>query len=118
MNEETESVPVEDPGEARVWLLIGGPIPERWQARAVPLSLVPLVPDEARELLEGTATRSVSEEEESFARLVAQGYSAEEIARRLHLTPRTVYRRLARLRARVGARNLTELAARLSRQGF
>ena len=103
-----------------MWVLVPeDALPERWARRALPLSLVRLLPEEAEGLLEnGSTAPAISEEEEDLARLVASGMGAPEIARRLHMTPRSVYRRLARLRKRVGARNSTELAAILAKQGF
>ncbi len=83
------------------------------------MSLVRLLPEEAEKLLQsGQTWPAMSLEEENLARLVASGMGAPEIARRLHMTPRSVYRRLAGLRRRFGARNSTELAAFLAKQGF
>ncbi len=104
----------------KAWLLMSPEaVPERWKSRQVPLMLVPLLPAEADEVLrEGSAAAGMSAEEEAVAVRVAKGMSATEIARELHMTPRSVYRRLARLRAKLGAGNLAELAARLSAAGF
>ncbi len=94
-------------------------LPERWAHRALPLSLVRLLPEESERLLvSGTTSPAMSLEEEDLARLIAAGMGAPDIARRLHMTPRSVYRRLARMRKRFGARNSTELAAILAKQGF
>ncbi len=85
----------------------------------MPLALVPLMAAEADEMLAGRLiVPELSREDEGLARLAAQGLSAEEIAKRLHMTPRSVYRRLARLRERFGASTSAELAARLARLGF
>lgn len=107
------------PPEA-VWVLVPkDALPERWAHRALPLSLVRLLPEESEQLLENGATSpAMSLEEESLARLVARGMGAPDIARQLHMTPRSVYRRLARLRKRFDARTSTELAAILAKQGF
>jgi DNA-binding CsgD family transcriptional regulator len=103
-----------------VWLLIpDDALPERWESRAMRLSLVRLLPKEAEQFLEGGVTSpAMSDEEEGLARLVASGMGAPDIATTLHMTPRSVYRRLARMRKRFGARNSTELAAMLAKQGF
>ena len=103
-----------------VWLLVPeDALPERWAARAIPLSLVRLLPEESEQLLErGVTSPAMSTEEEGLARLVASGMGAPDIAQALHMTPRSVYRRLARMRKRFGARNSTELAAMLAKQGF
>ena len=81
--------------------------------------LVPLMPAEATQLLEsGTASLSLTVEEEQVARLAARGESADAIAEALHMTKRSVYRRLARLRRLAGAENAAQLAGRLSKLGF
>ena len=107
------------PREA-VWVLVpADALPERWAHRALPLSLVRLLPEESGQLLQnGTTTPAMSLEDEDLARLVARGMGVPEIARTLHMTPRSVYRRLARLRNRFGARTSIELAAILAKQGF
>ena len=103
-----------------VWVLVPqDALPERWAHRALPLSLVRLLPGEAEQLLvNGSTAPAMSTEEEDLARLVASGKGAPEIATQLHMTPRSVYRRLARLRKRFGARTSTELAAILAKNGF
>jgi DNA-binding NarL/FixJ family response regulator len=50
--------------------------------------------------------------------LVAKGLHDREIAQRLHLSPHTVKHHIERLRAEVGVRNRTELAAWAGRYGF
>jgi DNA-binding CsgD family transcriptional regulator len=100
-------------------LVPGDALPERWAHRALPLALIRLLPEESEQLLaEGVASPALSVEEEELARLVASGMGAPDIARRLHMTPRSVYRRLARMRKRFDARNSTELAAILAKKGF
>jgi DNA-binding CsgD family transcriptional regulator len=94
-------------------------VPARWRDRALRLSLVPLLPEEADGVLrDGWTDAIATPEDEEVARLAARGASATEIARELHMTPRSVYRRLARLRDRLGARTSTELVARLAEHGF
>ena len=104
----------------RVWVLVSDEdVPDRWRDRAVPLSLIPLLPEEADGILRtGWTDALASPEDEAVARLAARGASANEIARELHMTPRSVYRRLARLRERLGARSSAELVARLAEHGF
>lgn len=103
-----------------VWVLVPeDALPERWAMRATKLSLVRLLPEESAQLLDrGVTSPAMSAEEEGMARLVASGMGAPDIAQVLHMTPRSVYRRLARMRKRFGARNRTELAAMLAKQGF
>ncbi len=94
-------------------------VPPRWADRAFDMLLVPLMPDEAAGLLErGTAPLGMTPEEEQVARLAARGESAEAIAATLHMSRRSVYRRLARLRKRVGVENPADLPSRLSKLGF
>ena len=115
------STPSPSTGETSVaWLLLPpSQVPARWANRIVPLALVPLMPAEADEMLAGRLiVPELGREDESLARLAAQGLSAEEIAKRLHMTPRSVYRRLARLRERFSVSTSAELAARLARLGF
>ncbi|HEY3181712.1 MAG TPA: LuxR C-terminal-related transcriptional regulator [Gaiellaceae bacterium] len=50
--------------------------------------------------------------------LVARGYPDREIGAALHLSPHTVKHHVEDLRAEVGVRNRTELAAWAGRQGF
>ena len=106
--------------EDLVWVLMAPPlVPSRWAERVRTMSLVPLMPDEAIQLLEsGTAPLGLTVEDERVARLAARGASAEAIALELHMTKRSAYRRLARLRKRVGARNATELAGWLLMRGI
>lgn len=81
--------------------------------------LVPLMPEEARNVLAGEpAAPQLHDEDLSLARLVASGVPVDDIARQLHLTSRTVYRRLARLRRMVGVSTTNELVSELSRKGF
>ncbi|HEX2266952.1 MAG TPA: helix-turn-helix transcriptional regulator [Actinomycetota bacterium] len=103
-----------------VWVLMPREaIPPRWSGRAIDLALVPLAPDEARGILQaGSAVPSLDRDDEKLARLVAKGLSAEEIARAAHMTPRSVYRHMARLRRKVGARSTSELISHLAREGF
>ncbi len=83
------------------------------------MALVPLIPEEAEQLLDaGGAVPGLTLEDERIARLVARGRSAEVIARELHMTERSVYRRLATLRKRLGVSSGAELAARLAERGF
>ena len=106
--------------DAVVWILMAPDlVPERWAGRVRQLAALPLLPEEVDAFLDkGRASPALSAEDEEIARHVASGCSPREIADSLHLAERTVYRRLARLRKRVGATTAEELAAKLARYGF
>ncbi len=94
-------------------------VPERWAERAVPMVMIPLTADESQSLLDETPIRQDPlAQDADLMRLVARGLSAEVIARRLGIAPRSVYRRLARLRDAFGAASTVELATELARRGF
>jgi DNA-binding CsgD family transcriptional regulator len=81
--------------------------------------LVPLLPGEANDVLSGEPAGSeLHGEDLELARLVARGIPVDDCARRLHLTSRTVYRRLARLRRLLDVTTTSELVAELARRGF
>lgn len=102
------------------WLLLAPEaVPERWRDRSVPMMLVPLLPGEASSLLAGEPVLPVvSKDDETLLRMAARGASAGAIARRLHVGPRTVQRRLARYRKDLGVTTHAELRAELAKRGF
>ena len=112
--------PGSSPHETTTWLFMrGDDIPERWRSRAVPVFLVPLVPDEAGTLLEhGTAAPFLSPDEQVLAGLVARGLPTKDVADRLAMSTRGVQRKVARLRRRLGLEAGDDLSAFLARRGF
>lgn len=106
--------------EAPGWILVApSELPERWRDRATPMFLVPLLPGEARDVLSGEPAGSdLHGEDLALAKLIARGVPVDDCARELHLTSRTVYRRLGRLRRLVGVGTTNELVAELARRGF
>jgi DNA-binding NarL/FixJ family response regulator len=102
------------------WLFLRpSAVPDRWRSRAIPMSLVPLLPEEAAALTaNGTAATSPQAGSEEFLKLVARGLSARVIARQLGISTRSVHRRTARLRDSLGVGSTPELASELSRRGF
>ena len=99
------------------WLLLRPHlVPDRWAARAVEMRGVWLDADEVSGLLDQAGPEDrLSAEERELVPLVAAGLTRGAIADRLHLSPRTVQRRIARLRSRVGAETHAELVAVLAR---
>jgi DNA-binding CsgD family transcriptional regulator len=94
-------------------------LPERWRDRARPAVYVPLLSQEIAELLAGRlAGPALTGPEEHLAELVARGLGVPAIARELKVSHRTVERRMAALRERVGARSSVELGQALSASGF
>lgn len=94
-------------------------VPERWRARARQVWFVPLLPEEALQLLSGEgATAEIDPQDEEIARLLAAGSSAEAIAARLMVSTRSVHRRLQQLRERFGVGSNGELTLFLARRGF
>lgn len=114
-----ERIPMPESGQGGWVALPPDEVPEEWRARATVLLLVPLLPDEARHLL-GTdrALPGLDPEDQPLVRLAARGMATRAIARELSLTPRTVQRRLGRLRRRFGLADSSELATFLARRGF
>ena len=104
----------------RAWVLIDAPtVPSEWERRARRVSLVALLPDEVDALLQSHELRpAVTPAEAEFLGLVAAGHPGSYIARRLRVSERSVFRRLARWREHFGVDSTAELAAELARRGF
>lgn len=106
---------------SETWLLVESDddLPEQWSRRSMQITVIRLAPDEARRVLSNDrATPLIGPDHEELAHLVASGLSVSEMSQQMHLTPRSIYRRLARLRATFDAATLSELAAKLSRLGY
>ena len=119
-NGEAASDELDLTGDDETWLLVDDDsIPPSWAHRAMQVTVVRLSADEAKRLLSGEHARpAVAPEDEALAHLVASGLGVSEIAKQLHLTTRSIYRRLSRLRAVFGVASVGELAATLSRLGY
>lgn len=98
-------------------LLITAPhlVPAQLADRSVPLAAIWVGPGEITAFGATGAAAGLHYDDSRLAELVVTGLSANAIADELHVSPRTVQRRLARLRARVGARSHGELVAMLAR---
>lgn len=94
-------------------------VPEQWADRGIPMVMVPLTESESDQVLSDEPVKpDTLARDADLMRLVARGLSAEVLARRLGLAPRSVYRRLARLRDAFGVSSTAELAAELAARGF
>ncbi len=100
------------------WFLIAQhALPDEWRGRAIPVYLLRLHADEVEAFSPPRdGPIALDSEERAVARLVARGVSPREIAATLHLSRRSVFRRLARLRHLHGAATNTELATKLAKQ--
>jgi DNA-binding CsgD family transcriptional regulator len=103
------------PGGTRAWLFLEGDatsdLPDAWRERSRPATLIPLLPGEARDVLaEGRAEPALDPADESLVALAGQGLSTGEIARRLQTPQRSVQRRLARVRRKLGFTSNEQLA--------
>lgn len=106
------------PSRALLFLALDD-VPDRWKSRVQTVALVPLLPDEAAQVLRaGYAEARVHPDDEDLARLLSAGASVERIANELGVTVRSVYRRLARLRTMFEVSSTAELTAALTRMGF
>ena len=100
------------------WFLVAQhALPEEWQDRAIPVYLVPLSGSDVERLQpRDHADPRLDEEDRAVARLVARGVPPHELAARLHLSRRSVFRRLARLRQLTGSSSNVQLATKLAKQ--
>lgn len=114
------SEPSEGPGPIPPgWLIVTATVPAMWQERARTVALIPLLPEELKSLMDGRHTQpTIDPEQLPIVTAIAQGMSAREIAREMGITPRTVYRHVARLRESFNVETLAQLAAELARRGF
>jgi CRP-like cAMP-binding protein len=109
-----------DPRAARLLVLVTpDQVPAAWAERAVPLMLLPLLPEEARRFLGGETVDPIGDRWDlALIRQVAARTSIEDIAKDLCVAPRTVYRRLARLRRKYGVSTTEELRTIFAATGF
>jgi DNA-binding CsgD family transcriptional regulator len=107
-------------GTPAAWLLIHPDVvPAAWASRAAPAVMVGLLPEEATQILSGhPAIPALTGDELAVARLAARGATVTAIAHALGLNRRTVDRRLAGLRRRLGVGSAAELTAALAERGF
>lgn len=102
------------------WVLLpADDVPERWQERAIPLVMVPLLDPETGAILDGRpASSSVEDDEARLVRLLANATPIRTIARQLGIGERATQKRLATLRERFGVATTAELSALLAASGF
>ncbi|MEA2460679.1 MAG: Bacterial regulatory protein luxR family [Actinomycetota bacterium] len=109
------SVPPDETG----WFLIAAEaLPPEWRGRSIPVYLMPLSAADVKRLqpTKGLLGDVLEAEERAVAQLAARGAGASEISLQLHLSRRSVFRRLARLRQLVGAKTNAELATKLAKE--
>lgn len=100
------------------WFLIAPhALPEEWRQRAVPVYMINLSDEVVSALLPAERNGQVplDDEERAIGRLLSQGASPAEISRRLHLSKRSVFRRLARMRQLLEVQTNPELATKLAK---
>ena len=105
-------------GAESSWFLVSADaLPEAWRDRAVPVFLIKLRDDDVRRLAQPDQSvgGSLEEDERSVARLMSRGVPPRQIALELHLSRRSVFRRLARMRQLTGSMNNAELATKLAK---
>ena len=119
MTDHSNGDGVDTPG---TWIFLRGSVedlPHPWRDRAIAVSLLPLTPDETRDMLQETTLRSrLSPDDAKIASLLASGLSPAAIASRTGKSPRTVHRRLAALRELLNTTSTAELAVLLASRGF
>lgn len=106
--------------DSRAWLVLSpNGVPDAWAERAVPSFVVALLPNELESVLGGTAAvPDLDPTDLRVARLTAGGATTRQIATALGVSDRTVQRRLASLRRRLGVESKAALALALARRGF
>ncbi len=118
-------MPLDEPAPPEFVELQGGwflvppeALPEEWRERATPVYMIRLDGDELQgfALPANELQKRLDREEKEIARLLARGLPPGEIALTLHLSRRSVFRRLARLRQLMGAKTNGELATKLARK--
>lgn len=108
---------IPDEGHSSGWFLVAEhALPEGWHERAIPVYLISISLSDVKRLqpLDGTAP-SFDDDDQAVARLVAEGFLPQQIAARLHLSRRSVFRRLAHLRQLMDCETNAQLATKLAK---
>ncbi|MBW3663125.1 MAG: LuxR C-terminal-related transcriptional regulator [Actinobacteria bacterium] len=102
------------------WVLLArDTVPHRWRGRSTPVSLVAITPDEAAAFSDDRVVHpSLSPEDELVLSLLLAGETITAIARQLRISPRSVQRRLVRLRNAFNAASNADLVVAAARAGF
>lgn len=100
-----------DQDSAVAWVIVDpSAVPERWAGRAWAVAAIPLLADESADLLNGTPVTRMDRMDEELLRLIGDGLSSRAIAGRLQISERTVDRRVAHIKDRLGAASRFDLA--------
>lgn len=115
-NVEQDGIEFVAPGRTGWFLVAAHALPEEWQNRAIPVFLVSLDAEDVEPFLpRGDIKEMIDDEGVGVARLVSHGVAPRDIADRLHLSRRSVFRRLAHLRQLTDSETNAELATKLAK---
>lgn len=94
-------------------------VPDEWLHRVSSLAVLRLVPHEIARLLDcASSGEALSAQDRELADALLAGRSVPAIARSLGISPRSVQRRIARLRDRLSVTSTEQLVAALVRMGL
>lgn len=115
---EPEEVAVAPSARDERWFLIAPhALPEEWRDRAIPVFMVNLADEDVLPLMSrGDLRDQLDAEEKAVAELAAKGIAPHQMATMLHLSRRSVFRRLAHLRQLTGSETNAELATKLAKE--
>lgn len=100
-----------EPESTAAWVIVDrDAVPMLWADRAQDVALIPLLPEESTDLLNGNPVSKMGRMDEQLLRLIGEGLSSRAMATKLRISERTVDRRVARLKDRLGVSSRIDLA--------